>query len=1555
MYRPETEDAIWNTIAAEDRAREAMRATATPELSQRFGQIHREYPFLDPGVKLSLAKGNLSDEQVLAVAKSAARVRPTIQQEKEKKKKGWFERNVTDKIKTATRYGFAGLNLPLDMVQGAAGQFFDDDPGVAGWFISTDLGSLIANDTEAGEGYFIGGRAKELQAERARRYRGTIDGSAFTIGRGLASTFLQPDTTAYRIMSGAFDAATAIAVPTVPGAGQVGKAARIAEEAGKGGPVVKAVAEASRMVGRGSKEIGLTRASADDIEAIRAKVLIGDSVDFGEANRFFKSGLGKRIVQRTAETNDFAETWSLWGKKLDPATTAELAVAKTEQEVMSVLLGEGKLGGAITSTAQLPGTKKAYLSLAQRNKLIASMPLGEGVSQAYAKMPRKNINLLQAETPRDQIEQLDTLERTMALFKANPEQRATFINRAGALLVSKDVNEINKFYDDLEVLVKVGMEDAGVNRNLIENLYSNFKTYKEEASQFSATDLGDADDFGVASKMLADKDNAGDLVNIGPQSAAEIATREFFVPDPRQVRRLTGQINWLWVKKDPNLDKLREAGQLRLPLAAVENFQEKIWRPMITATVGNFFRNIVDSQVSIALTGKAGAVSPFVHPVQYYKMVRNNRGIGDIFAQNFDEPILNSMVDDALRAERAATMDFLVAEYQDPVKLFRRAKKLGIFKDYTRTLDNVSVDVARAHGDELGRINADWATRTMANSDPNSADVIDEVIQMVKSGTNEEANIWYRTMQGHYKAGVPIYNKATRTTEMLSINLDEGDNLKYLLEGQADRLSKLTGNDPDLLRIVGQGKLNSIEVPSGHIIEGSVEVGQRVIVQDYEFRPVKSPRGDTVLEYPPGTPRDAQGNVLVGPDGTRPVPQPKMKAVPTERYEANVIGIADDGKVQIEPFAFNGIGDNSIQLEKLLKEDRIYKNPNMPARVVGEIRNPDTPEAASLLTSMNRMVRKFHAFLYDQPIAKLERSPYWRGLYYSWVDRLAVSLDETSINQIIDDITTKAAQNNMKPENYTTPELWAKLQDFKQNPDKLYGTLSRQEMNAFAAGSALDDYEKSVYNAVERRNGVDALRLISPFLQQQVEFFGRVARATVTPVAGGRLGYVPNPYTARKIQLMVEGGREADPDGDGRGFFFTDPTTGQWSFQFPLTGELTKLAFGIEAPITAPVKGVAMGLDVKPGLGPFATIAASKLLRDTPTFDFARSILIPYGERGFGLETFIPTWAQKINEGLTGAEGGRFFANTYVETMQALAATGQYNLDNPDEQERMMNDARTKAQMLTVLRGITQFTGPASGDFDFTVPTDQGDIHATGLAYALQNLRNDNYDTATLRFIEIFGEDAFVYLSNKTVSEVGGLEATDKFFDWQRNNESLFSQYGEIAGYFGPVGTEFDFEAYTRQLQTGQRRRLTASEVLESSQRAIGLAYYKDMRNKFGESIDKTEREYLRQYKEAIKAKYPGFANMQFDPQKTQRQIDQLFAAAQRSDLDGNSTAEALRYYEQVRGMALAEAQKRGLQTLQGDRAADLQQYLQSYADALIEKYPEFARVYNRVLVQEID
>jgi hypothetical protein len=1525
---PELEDAVWATIAAEQERRRSLATQATQQQAVRVGQLHTLYPSLPAGVKLSAAKANLTDEQVRQIAMATL---PLDQQPKEPKKKSWFERNVMSKVKTASRYGFAGLEFIPQTAVGAIAGAFDENDDVNGWFISTDLGSLIANDEEAGDGFFIGGRAKELQSERVRRYRGTVNGEAFTVGRGLASTFLEPNTVAYRTLSGMVDAGVAIAIPSVPLVGALGKAARGIEEGvdvskgfglvGKGvsaiaqtdtgADIVSKVGAASRIVGKGSKEVTLTRASAAERDLLRQQVgIVGNSIDIEQTNRFFRTSFGRKIIQRTAETNDFAETHALWGGKLDPSTTMKLANAKTEEEVMASLLDV--LGTEVTNISNIKGGRKTYLSLAQRNKIIEIAPFGEGVSRTFAKMPAHNINLFQAETPRDQIRQLDTVDRALKLFKSDPAKRASFINRAGELLLSKDEVKIAEFYDDLLAEAKESMVYFGTAPELVDELYKVHGDFTKGAKTRTLDEAGLDSDDGLYRNLHGLPPDADARVFVGGTLTSEFGKHEFIIPDPQQVRRLTNNHNWLWVKnkKDPNLANLADAGKLRLPLSVAHTFQEQVWRKYITTTIGNFVRNTVDSQISIALSGKTGT-SPFMHPFEWMSFVRHNRGKGDFLGQDWDTIGSVENLGEALTDYRAATGDIVSAYYKDPLAQRRRAAKIGQFGRYERRLDEVDNAVARAHGDEIGRLNADWSARKLAEGK-----TVDEIVDLINSG-DKEAVRWFTTVKSRFKSGMEIWDAPSQSVVYEKIDMSVPGNLKRLIESNGKRLEKITGNHPELLDVVAQGRLTKrakLVGPNDKIV-GELKVGGRVQVTQ------KVKVGGKTVD-----------STFVG------------KVVDETRT-------ASGSTFKVEPFAFDGIGDNSKELEELLRNKSIYMDPRMPRHVVGEIRNPKTGAATALGQSMDMMVDRFHSFLYTKPISTLERSPAFRNFYYEWVEKLAVSLDETSLNKVIDDITSRVDD----PENYLTPGLWAKLQDLKANPDKLYGTLNADEVSSFASGAAIDEYKKTFYNAVERRNGTDVMRLISPFAQQQAEFFGRMARFFTVPVAGGALGYLPNPQNFRKMQFAVENGREADPDGDGRGIFFKDQSTGKYSTSFPLVGGLAKMATGISSEMNFAVKGLSPGLDYRPGLGPVMTMATSAILQDVPSQDFIRKFLLPYGERTDLSDAFVPTWATKVYEGITGKTDGRFFANTYIETMQALSATGKYDLSNPNDVDRLKNDAREKAKVFAILRGVTQFTGPASGDFDISVATKGGDVHTVGLATALQALRENNPDTASLRFIEIFGENAFMYLANKTTSEVGGLGASKAFGDFERSNPGLFSVYPEIGGFFGPSGTDFDFEVYTRQLKLGKRKRLTDQEIIDASQKAIGMAFYRDMKKYFGPKLNKAQQDYLSNYRDQIIAKYPGFGKMDFDPEKTKRNIGLLFEAAKRDELQNNKVAEAVNYYEQVRNVALQEANRRGFDSLKSTKLGDLHEYLDGYAETLIQQTPDFAKVYDRLLSQELE
>jgi hypothetical protein len=119
--------------------------------------------------------------------------------------------------------------------------------------------------------------------------------------------------------------------------------------------------------------------------------------------------------------------------------------------------------------------------------------------------------------------------------------------------------------------------------------------------------------------------------------------------------------------------------------------------------------------------------------------------------------------------------------------------------------------------------------------------------------------------------------------------------------------------------------------------------------------------------------------------------------------------------------------------------------------------------------------------------------------------------------------------------------------------------------------------------------------------------------------------------------------------------------------------------------------------------------------------------------------------------------------------------------------------------------------------------------------------------------------------------------------------------------------------------------------------------------------MNKDQREYLANYKDQIIAKYPGFGKMNLDPEETERNIGSLFDAAKRDDLQDNKVAQAVNFYEQVRTAALQEAYRRGFSSLKSPQLGDLHEYLDGYAETLVQQSPDFAKVYDRLLSQEYE
>jgi len=513
------------------------------------------------------------------------------------------------------------------------------------------------------------------------------------------------------------------------------------------------------------------------------------------------------------------------------------------------------------------------------------------------------------------------------------------------------------------------------------------------------------------------------------------------------------------------------------------------------------------------------------------------------------------------------------------------------------------------------------------------------------------------------------------------------------------------------------------------------------------------------------------------------------------------------------------------------------------------------------------------------------------------------------------------------------------------------GDVTINELDEFAKVQAVSKMKELLYDASERSNLQDALRIIMPFAPAWKEVIGTYAGFLKSNPIG----------SARNFQRVYSGIGNADPDNDGRGFFYKDPTTGQTMFTFPGSGTLAKALTGLDATLEAPVARLSQGIQSFPALGPMAQIAASKLIPDVPETDFIVELLLPYGRKGIGAVAPLPPYATKLAAAFTANEDDLtgIYANTYIETMRALSATGDYDMSSKDDILQLQKDAKFKARILTAFRAISQFTGPTAGTTEFKIETKGGDQFVSALIKEFYDMQADpaiGYDKALPQFLAKYGDEVALYVASKSRSTVEGLEATSEFREWESKNKDIISVYPEVARYLAPTGSEFNFAVYDRQLRAGERVKLTDNQIIELAQIRIGSANFRHAREMVGPYPDANAKDMLKQYRTYLSKKYPGFpAVAEFQVGKYYNDIIDLKELVFDKRVQPDGTVESIKQYLLAREQAIATSgvSEQGFRSAKS--AEGLRDQLASIGLALSQREPNFARIYDRLLASEVE
>lgn len=1627
----------------------------SPQFADNLSRVKQRAGWLSPEVQVALAKAGATDAAIDAAGKLKAKQIATDQVSPVRKS---IKDQIYDNVKAGSRWATAALNFVPEYGQGALAQLFDKNDDVDGWFISTTLGSMIENPELRGEGFFASSDLMKKQAERARRYRGTVNGSAWTVGRGAANLVFQENTKPYRVASGVLDALFMLKIdPTTP----VTK-------------TVKAFNRTRNMVPLLSKADIAPLREALEAEAGITHNLLGASVSGQKFLRFWdENARASSLVDELVEEKSLLKVWEKFDGELDNDVIVRLAGAQSRDEVVNVL-AEGwvtEAGALRTDIRQYQaGAIRTSKAAAKLGEVVEKMPLVDSVrkSRWFQTLPEREIifngtaddqrksmrNFIQYlrlnNTPEDELERFTEMAFKAFTTEGTSAQKQAVVNVFNAAVKSS--------------LVRNGMDDDSANL-IIKRAQDGIKQVRRFMMdrQANPTDGGMFRFISNQNHEFLPQEELDNMLEIfgateagqiqGPLQIVELLDRTLILPDPREIRRATSNP---WLSKlttaraaskrsvreirrlKPDMKEAYEEAQreladiaTRFPMAskmpddvagrvvelnetladsfetmkrrvnvgeqrasieALDLIQNRLWKPLALATGGYVFRNTLDAQVRMALAGLNSAIS---HPFEYISLVLGHSQKRSIMGESLlGYKTLDEIWDgmrQGLTIEEITKTNLTQFEKDLRTGLAFNMRQQGLVDsvDGSATLQKTNEwnEASRVmpNGIELHTdgvidsgylIHADPLQKIAAEGLAVGQDrqlVIARIVGRIKSDKRllaEVEDIYYNGGKGRVVTG-PEGIKAN-VEKMPKLSQLSQQELDLFLRRHAElvvlgNVETQTGNIADMQFMAAFNEIPETKFKNGRYVRVSPQETEASMLRP--VNPDETPRVGTLVQI--GEDRVGVITQLKDKEQLRVIdPFTEQEIVLSDTF-ATVVPVTGEKafgnideviqKVSTNIPVLRGASKARRMIERMPLWDEAQQT-GLPERVKRELYRLEATKEGGVLQhsaqAMDKFTNFFFSELYGSASRVLDRSPTFRQYYFQTILEQADLLAPEEAQKILDDIAERAKALKLTPDEFLgearlgtrrikgSPTLRA-LKASTMTP----GTAMASDLDDYARFVALQKTRELLYDASNRTNLEDALRIIMPFAPAWREVLMTYAAFT----KGNPVG------TARSFQRLWSGATGSDPDNDGRGMFYKDPTTGQMMFMFPGSGTLAKILTGVNAPLEAPVKRFSQGINAYPSLGPMMQVAAS-WLPDTPALDSVKEFLLPYGEKTVG-SAFNPTpqWIDKFAQAIRADTGklDNVFGNTYVETLRALSASGEYDLDDPNSVNQLYKDGENKARILTMLRAASQFLGPTSGATEFKIPTKQGDQFVSALVKEFYDLQAKDYDTAVPKFLELYGDEVTLYVASKTRSLREGLEATKEFSDWERTNTDLLDQYPEVAAYLAPAGSEFNFTVWQRQLQAGERERLSDREIVQIAQERIGAAKYRAARRLIGPYPNETQKAVLAQYRESLHQQYPGFPlRAEFTVGKFDNDIEELQNLVNDSRVSGNNVAKTAAEYLSLRNQAIAAYVAQGGKAsgfAQAKAASGLRNALASIGDTLAQREPGFSRLWQRLLAQEVE
>lgn len=1672
--------------AATQQQTAARKPVVDPLITERIAYINNRAPWIPANSQLSLAKNYASDQAVDKAAElysrnlnddpsSAGQLTSKAQQyllsgkvndavkavaEGKPVDKNFFEESV-DTLYGATKgvirvAGAIGAAAP-ELVQNVASfinPFAERSYQVKDSLESFSLFQLLNNWDDQGSGFFIKEELQAQQSEAARKVRGLVNGSAFTIGRGAASVLQLPENSIwYTGVSGFLDFMVQLAVPDptkylVKGGKLLTVTAKNLPEAttalGAGKGIKEIVEFAQGVVPSLTKADAKTYREALLAEAGLGRSLTGLSLDVQKWDRFMSSNkTAVKAVQEIAAESDELEIAKKFNWRLSPDQVQKLAAANTVDKVKAELVGPYAIGASTLST-KITDIQTTFT--ANPGKWVTELkPLRN--SRLLSQLPAKQIIINGDDS--DRIAAVKNMYLSLKTAGATPETLSKFtkdaLKKFRSTSTSDDQRDAYKLYENF---LRETLTLNNVKTEVIDSLFERARRNREQLRMYMVDRMGQETDGGFM-KVYGDmlKKNFPESVwnefieksaELGeakmgfarPMQLSQLFDRVQSLPDPRELRRLTlnpffretletafktlkandldsekkyarkltpftsrrravdveeiiDEARYKEVSnklaqlpktkiKDPEVESTKKAlqqelnsltkvttkrlrtGEQSVPIAILDGLQNAIWKPLTLATIGYIVRNAMDAQLRMAIGGKTG----ISHPGEYISLL-----LGETKSSNRLLKLAKQY--DISTRERSILGEELTVRGPRLFGKDKTAENAAIREEWARLREEhaelLQLNMRRQGLNEIKgaqhlRATGDWRSVTKMDGNRVYAEAVLDTLRLINEDDIQKAaaqGMIFNLPEEQLINNMVVIADSGKNFRQINGIYERGVSFKSLEGEQVVGPGRsLTGLSPEarkewLTEHVKNISYSNVKSSTGNLREvvfiaafDRVPLGDKVVLKVNDVVR-KFPNEDLKLGTFVKLKDDAEG-IVVSLDDTEAMVQPIIKGSATGKetykYNREAIKLINNADVDID-----GIGKGL--------------NPSY-AKEIKTTTNEGKNWFQSAQEGLDKFTNLFFEELYGGKFVKtLERSPVFRKFYYEEISNQIGRL-ATSEAQILIGKLEKSAKNagfgNDIGKYIGSQKVATKLKKIASTPGN--GTLKASDLDDYARLVGVNKTKDLLYDASEKNNLEDVLRIIFPFVGAWREVAGRYASFMLEDLSRAS-------RAARYSNLL----HTSDPDGDGRGFWYEDPQTGDNYFKFPeIFGLPAALrAAGVKSFFEAPVQQLSQGMSWIPGLGPLAQIPASVIWKNSPDTSQIVQTLLPYGKTSFGLEGIasqinpLPRTATNLAGLLYSViqpqdfEKNKTFGNSLKDVLRANYASGNYDFSTPEGFKKLEEDSIRDARTISIIRTLQQFVGPTSPQVGFQIKVQDKDIYVDEMVKIFSKMQEEDYDTAVPRFLNVFGDEAALYIGSKSESLVPGFEATPEFGNWELNNRDLINDYKSVAAYFAPPGSEFNFDVYRRQEEEGSRRKLSTKEMVTLAQNRIGSAKLRAARKMFGAFPSKAERDRLAAYRLKLHQEYPGFpAVAQFTVGEFENQLIDLREIIKDPRLANNEIVPYVKRYLASRDSLLAQE---GLKGFDSVAAQPLAESLYSFGNQLAKENLAFDRIWQRLLSSEVE